>query len=301
MRERGGWVAGRIVLTAGLWFRACPLEGAINPGLSGPGCVSSPLNELILNATEKKRKCKGGEWEREREREWLFNSPSARSPHPVPPRFSIQDCCWKGGGEKSRNTETVTSNKPRATRPPHVWFKQEGNTQTKYIISNSIQHLFSHPSNFSLSALSFYISTREMRHIVKKRGRERERHRCIWNSNVLDFEIDVCVYSFTSSIHVCMHLYIISSNETPHRSPVARLSPPRAPSPLFLPRAEAAVMFSFAGNVFAKRCAVNCTRGPVSLGLCFVLSKRVAAFILSCSVPTPWHRPLHPVSRVLTC
>lgn len=70
-------MAGRIVLTAGLWFRACPLEGAINPGLSGPGCVSSPLNELILNATEKKRKCKregwggggvGGGGERERER-----------------------------------------------------------------------------------------------------------------------------------------------------------------------------------------------------------------------------------------
>lgn len=87
MREWGGRAAGRIVLTAGLWFRACPLEGAINPGLSGPGCVSSPLNELILNATEKKRKCN----EREKERERLFNSPSARGPHPVPPRFSIQD------------------------------------------------------------------------------------------------------------------------------------------------------------------------------------------------------------------
>lgn len=65
MRERGGRVAGRIVLTAGLWFRACPLEGAINPGLSGPGCVSSPLNELILNATGKKEKVQ----ERERRRE----------------------------------------------------------------------------------------------------------------------------------------------------------------------------------------------------------------------------------------
>lgn len=71
MREQGGWVAGRIVLTAGLWFRACPLEGAINPGLSGPGCVSSPLNELILNATgKKKRECeRQSEGERERERE----------------------------------------------------------------------------------------------------------------------------------------------------------------------------------------------------------------------------------------
>lgn len=56
MREWGGRVAGGIVLTAGLCFRACPLEGAINPGLSGPGCVSSPLNELILNATEKKKR-----------------------------------------------------------------------------------------------------------------------------------------------------------------------------------------------------------------------------------------------------
>lgn len=54
-----------------------------------------------------------------------------------------------------------------------------------------------------------------MRHIVKGGC-----YSCIWNSNVLDFEIDVCVYSFTSSIHVCMHLYIIS-NETPQtaRSP----------------------------------------------------------------------------------
>lgn len=60
-------MAGRIVLTAGLCFRACPLEGAINPGLSGPGCVSSPLNELILNATEKKRgKVRGGGAGRER-------------------------------------------------------------------------------------------------------------------------------------------------------------------------------------------------------------------------------------------
>lgn len=60
-------MAGRIVLTAGLWFRACPLEGAINPGLSGPGCVSSPLNELILNATEKKKK-REGERKKARER-----------------------------------------------------------------------------------------------------------------------------------------------------------------------------------------------------------------------------------------
>lgn len=58
-------MAGRIVLTAGLWFRACPLEGAINPGLSGPGCVSSPLNELILNATGKKKR---GVQERESEK-----------------------------------------------------------------------------------------------------------------------------------------------------------------------------------------------------------------------------------------
>lgn len=72
MRERGGRVAGRIVLTAGLWFRACPLEGAINPGLSGPGCVSSPLNELILNASGKKKgkkRKKVQEREKERERE----------------------------------------------------------------------------------------------------------------------------------------------------------------------------------------------------------------------------------------
>lgn len=59
LKVRSEGAAGRaaswIVLTAGLWFRACPLEGAINPRLSGPGCVSSPLNELILNATEKKR------------------------------------------------------------------------------------------------------------------------------------------------------------------------------------------------------------------------------------------------------
>lgn len=52
-----------------------------------------------------------------------------------------------------------------------------------------------------------------MRHIVKKKRREK-RHDCIWISNVLDFEIDVCVYSFTSSIHVCMHSYIISCDET---------------------------------------------------------------------------------------
>lgn len=64
-------MAGRIVLTAGLWFRACPLEGAINPGLSGPGCVSSPLNELILNATGKKKKEKEKVQEREREGEMV--------------------------------------------------------------------------------------------------------------------------------------------------------------------------------------------------------------------------------------
>lgn len=52
-----------------------------------------------------------------------------------------------------------------------------------------------------------------MRHIVKKKKREK-RHDCIWISNVLDFEIDVCVYSFMSSIHVCMHSYIISCDET---------------------------------------------------------------------------------------
>lgn len=112
---------------------------------------------------KKKRKCRRErEGEREKwEGEWLFNSPSARSPQPVPPRFSIQDCRWKGGGEKSRNTETVTNNKPTATRPPRVWFKQDGSTQTKYIISNSIQHLFFHCSNFSSQPSLFFISPQE--------------------------------------------------------------------------------------------------------------------------------------------
>ena len=50
---------GRIVLTAGL-CGARPLEGAINPGLSRPGCVSSPPKELILNAAEKRG---GAGWE----------------------------------------------------------------------------------------------------------------------------------------------------------------------------------------------------------------------------------------------
>lgn len=149
-------MAGRIVLTAGLCFRACPLEGAINPGLSGPGCVSSPLNELILNAAEKKGKCR---------RERLFNSPSARSPHPVPPRFSIQARRRERG--EVCETETVTSDKPTAPRPPRVSFQQDGDSNQTHDLKFHTAFVLSHPSNFS-SQPFFYISTREMRHIVKK-------------------------------------------------------------------------------------------------------------------------------------
>lgn len=114
-------MAGRIVLTAGLWFRACPLEGAINPGLSGPGCVSSPLNELILNATgKKKEECKRGRARKRRESDYLIHPPpEAHTPfHPASHFRTVVGEKGKRGG--SRNTETVTSNKPRARRPPRL-------------------------------------------------------------------------------------------------------------------------------------------------------------------------------------
>lgn len=126
--ERGsGRAASWIVLTAGLWFRACPLEGAINPRLSGPGCVSSPLNELILNATEKK----------EGERASLIQPPAETSFLSL--CFSIQKCHWKG--VKSWNTEPVSSNKPWATAsvPPHTCDLQERGKQQH--ATNQMHHL----------------------------------------------------------------------------------------------------------------------------------------------------------------
>ncbi len=107
-------MAGRIVLTAGLWFRACPLEGAINPGLSGPGCVSSPLNELILNATEKKRKCKRG-----RESDYLIHPPlEAHTPfHPASQFRTVAE----KGEERSLETLKLSPATSPGLHGPHAF------------------------------------------------------------------------------------------------------------------------------------------------------------------------------------
>lgn len=111
-------MAGRIVLTAGLWFRACPLEGAINPGLSGPGCVSSPLNELILNATEKKRKCKR-EREKGRESDYLIHPPP-EAHTPFHPASHFRTVVEKGEERSLETLKLSPATSPRATRPPRA-------------------------------------------------------------------------------------------------------------------------------------------------------------------------------------
>lgn len=154
-------MAGRIVLTAGLWFRACPLEGAINPGLSGPGCVSSPLNELILNATEKKGKCKREKRRRRREREsdYLIHPPP-EAHTPFQPASQFRTVAGKKKRGRSRNSETVTGDKPSAARPPRLSFQQEGNTDHIHNLPFHTAFGLSHPSNFS-SQLPPFISPQE--------------------------------------------------------------------------------------------------------------------------------------------
>lgn len=139
------------MLTIGLWFRASPLEGAINPELSGPGCVSSPLNELILNATEKKGKS-AQEREREKERvcDYLIHPPS---------QLSIR-MLLKMGGVKSTNTETVT--KPRAmhtnSNGPHAFDLKHAQ---KCIISHFTRRLFPHRPLIFPSAFFYSISAKK--------------------------------------------------------------------------------------------------------------------------------------------
>lgn len=158
----------------------------------------------------------------ERERDYLIHPPP-EAHTPFHPASQFRPVAGKGGG--LRNTETVTSDKPTAPRPPHVSSQQDGDSNQIHNLKFHTAFVLSHPSNFS-SQPSFYFSTREMRHIVKKRERRKKR--------AAASEIQMCrilklmyVFIHLRAASMCACIYILSAAMNP---PTHSCPPPEPPS-----------------------------------------------------------------------